>query len=38
MKAVHGKPAVKGDASIGMVDPGACVAMLIFKAIAKASV
>ena len=38
MKAVHGKPAVKGDASIGMVDPGACVAMLIYKAIAKASV
>lgn len=37
MRAVHGKPAVKGDASIGMVDSGACVAMLIFKAIAKAS-
>lgn len=38
MLAVHGKPAVKGEASRGMEDPGACVAMLIFKAIAKASV
>lgn len=37
MRAVHGKPAVKGDSSIGMEDPGACVAMLIYEAIAKAS-
>ena len=37
MLAVHGKPAVKGEASRGMIDPGACVAMLIFKAVAKAS-
>ena len=37
MLAVHGKPAVKGEASREMDDPGACVAMLIWQAIAKAS-
>lgn len=37
MLAVHGKPAVKGEASRNMDDPGACVAMLIWQAIAKAS-
>lgn len=37
MLAVHGKPAVKGEASRNMDDPGACVAMLIWQAIAKAA-
>ena len=37
MLAVHGKPAVKGEASRNMDDPGACVAMLIWQAVAKAS-
>ncbi|MBQ1930796.1 MAG: DAK2 domain-containing protein [Lachnospiraceae bacterium] len=37
MLAVHGKPAVKGEASREMDDPGACVAMLIWQAIAKAA-
>lgn len=37
MLAVHGKPAVKGEASRNMDDPGAAVAMLIMRAIAKAS-
>ena len=38
MLAVHGKPAVKGEASREMDDPGAAVAMLIMRAVAKASV
>ena len=37
MLAVHGKPAVKGEASREMDDPGACVAMFIYAAIAKAA-
>lgn len=37
MIAVHGKPAVKGEASRGMEDPGAAVAVLIMQAIANAS-
>lgn len=37
MLAVHGKPAVKGEASREMDDPGAAVAMLIMRAVAKAS-
>lgn len=37
MLAVHGKPAVKGEASRGMDDPGAAVAALIMQAIAAAS-
>ncbi len=38
MLAVHGKPAVKGEASREMDDPGACVAALIMQAVAAASV
>lgn len=38
MLAVHGKAAVKGEASRDMDDPGASVAMLIMRAVAKASV
>lgn len=37
MLAVHGKPAVKGEASREMDDPGAAVAALIMKAAASAS-
>lgn len=36
MLAVHGKPAVKGEASREMDDPGACVAALIMQAAAAA--
>lgn len=38
MMAVHGKPAVKGEASRGMDDPGAAVAVLIMRAVAAVSV
>lgn len=38
MLAVHGKPAVKGEASREMDDPGAAVAALIMEAVARASV
>ena len=37
MLAVHGKPAVKGEASREMDDPGAAVAALIMQAAASAS-
>lgn len=37
MLAVHGKPAVKGEASRGMEDPGAAVAVLIMRAVAAVS-
>lgn len=37
MLAVHGKPAIKGEASREMDDPGACVAALIMQAAAAAS-
>ncbi|MDD3141406.1 MAG: DAK2 domain-containing protein, partial [Lachnospiraceae bacterium] len=35
MKAVHGRAATRGEASIKLEDPGAAVAMLLMKAFAE---
>lgn len=35
MRAVHGRAAIRGDASIALIDPGATVAALLFEAFTK---
>lgn len=37
MKAVHGRAAYRGENSVGMVDPGATVGVMLIKAIAEAA-
>ncbi len=37
MKAVHGRAAYRGEKSVGMVDPGATVGVMLIKAIAEAA-